>query len=177
MSQRVKNPPAMQEKQETWVPSLGWEDPLEMEMATRSSILALKPHGQRNLEGYSPWDRKEWDTTKHAGTAHPAETSRGTELCSLFYRSSALAVYFTDGGDVLTYISMLLLCSEPVSPNRPREQVHHSNAKTRREFISSALGPKSHPTQGNPTRASNKGVWRLTYRQFFVSVTGIAGVT
>ena len=44
-------------------------------------------------------------------------------------------------------------------------------------FIPSALGPKSHPTQGNLTRAANKGVWRLIYRQFFVSVTGVAGVT
>ena len=44
-------------------------------------------------------------------------------------------------------------------------------------FIPSALGPKSHPTQGNLTRALNKGVWRLIYRQFFVSVTGVAGVT
>ena len=33
----VKNPPAMQEK---WIWSLGWEDPLEKEMATHSSILA-----------------------------------------------------------------------------------------------------------------------------------------
>ena len=74
-------------------------------------------------------------------------------------------------------MSPQMLCSKPVSPNRPREQVHHSNAKTRREFISSALGLKSHPTQGNPTRAPNKGVWRLIYRQFFVSVTGVAGVT
>ena len=44
-------------------------------------------------------------------------------------------------------------------------------------FIPSALGPKSHPTQGNLTRAANKGVWRLIYRQIFVSVTGVAGVT
>ena len=44
-------------------------------------------------------------------------------------------------------------------------------------FIPSVLGPKSHPTQGNPTRAPNKGVWRLIYRQFFVSVTGVAGIT
>ena len=29
-----------QEVQEMWVPSLGWEDPLEMGMATRSSVLA-----------------------------------------------------------------------------------------------------------------------------------------
>ena len=35
----VKNLPAMQE---TWVQSLGWEDPLEKGMATRSSILAWR---------------------------------------------------------------------------------------------------------------------------------------
>ena len=32
----------MQELQETWVPSLGWEDPLEKEMAMQSSILAWR---------------------------------------------------------------------------------------------------------------------------------------
>ena len=36
-AQMVKNPPEMQE---TWVRSLGWEDPLEKEMATHSSTLA-----------------------------------------------------------------------------------------------------------------------------------------
>ena len=40
----VKNPPAMQE---TWVRSLGQEDPLEKEMATHSSILAW--------EEFCPW--------------------------------------------------------------------------------------------------------------------------
>ena len=39
VAQMVKNPPAMQETQ---VPSLGREDPLEKEMATHSSILAWK---------------------------------------------------------------------------------------------------------------------------------------
>ena len=39
MVQTVKNLPAMQE---TWVPSLRWEDPLEKGMATHSSILARK---------------------------------------------------------------------------------------------------------------------------------------
>ena len=37
--QTVKNPPAMQE---TWVPSLAHEDPLEKEMATHSNILARR---------------------------------------------------------------------------------------------------------------------------------------
>ena len=39
MAQLVKNLPAMQD---TWVPSLGWEDPLEEGKAARSSILALR---------------------------------------------------------------------------------------------------------------------------------------
>ena len=39
MAQTVKNPPAMWE---TWVRSLGQEDPLEKEMATHSSILACR---------------------------------------------------------------------------------------------------------------------------------------
>ena len=39
MAQMVKNPPAVQG---TWVQSLGWEDPLEKETATHSSILAWR---------------------------------------------------------------------------------------------------------------------------------------
>ena len=39
MAQMVKNLPAMQE---TWVQSLGWEDPLEKEKATHSGILASR---------------------------------------------------------------------------------------------------------------------------------------
>ena len=38
----IKNPPAMQETQEMWVQSLGWEDPLEEGLATHSSILAWR---------------------------------------------------------------------------------------------------------------------------------------
>ena len=66
VAQKVKNPPAMQE---TWVQSLGWEDPLEKWI---SSILAYplqyscleNAHGQRSLAAYSPWDCKELDTTE-----------------------------------------------------------------------------------------------------------------
>ena len=39
VAQTVKNLPAMRE---TWVQSLSWEDPMEKEMATHSSILACK---------------------------------------------------------------------------------------------------------------------------------------
>ena len=50
--------------QETQVRSLGWEDPLEQEMATHSSILAWKIPWMEELVGYSPWGHKESDTTK-----------------------------------------------------------------------------------------------------------------
>ena len=49
---------------ETQIQSLGWEDPLEKEMAIHSSILPGKSHGQRSLEDYSPWGHKELDTTE-----------------------------------------------------------------------------------------------------------------
>ena len=42
MAQTVKNLPAIQELQETWVRSLGQEDPLEKEMETHSGILAWR---------------------------------------------------------------------------------------------------------------------------------------
>ena len=49
--------------QETWAWSLDWEDPLEEEMATHSSILAWKIP-KRSLASYSPWGHKESDMTE-----------------------------------------------------------------------------------------------------------------
>ena len=49
---------------ETQVWSLGWEDPLEKEMATHASIMSEESHGRRSLVGYSPWGHKELDTTE-----------------------------------------------------------------------------------------------------------------
>ena len=48
--------------QETWVQSLGQEDLLEKEMATHSSMLAWKSHGQRSLVAYSLWG---WKKGRH----------------------------------------------------------------------------------------------------------------
>ena len=59
VAQIVKRLPTMRE---TWGSILGWEDPLEKEMATHFTILAWKPHGQRTLVGYSPWCHEEPDT-------------------------------------------------------------------------------------------------------------------
>ena len=64
---RIRQP--MQDMQETWVRSLGQEDPLGKEMANHSRILAWKKsHGQRSLAGYSPWGCKESDTSEHIHT-------------------------------------------------------------------------------------------------------------
>ena len=67
----VKNPPAMQETQ---VRSLGWEDPLEKEMATHSRILACLG----NPMDYSPWNHKELDATERLKTNKSAETNINT---------------------------------------------------------------------------------------------------
>ena len=56
--------------QEMQVQYLHWEDPLEQEMATHSSILAWEIHGQRSLAGYSSWDCKELEKTKQLNTTH-----------------------------------------------------------------------------------------------------------
>ena len=52
MAQLVKNPPAMHE---TWVQSLGWEDPLEKGTAIHSSILTWR----------IPMDRGAWQAIVH----------------------------------------------------------------------------------------------------------------
>ena len=51
--------------QETQVPSLCQEDPLEKEVATPLVLLLGKLHGQRSLEVYSPWGLKESDMAEH----------------------------------------------------------------------------------------------------------------
>ena len=59
VAQRVKHLPAMRE---TWVQSLGLEDPLEKEMATPSSILAWRIPWMEEPGG--PWGCKESDMTE-----------------------------------------------------------------------------------------------------------------
>ena len=61
VAQRLKHLPPMQE---TWVRTLGWEDPLEKEMVTTPVFLPGESHGVRGLVGYSPQGHKESDTTE-----------------------------------------------------------------------------------------------------------------
>ena len=60
MAQSVKNLPAMQE---TRIQSLGWEDSLEKEMATHSSILAWKIPWTEEPDGLQSIELQESDAT------------------------------------------------------------------------------------------------------------------
>ena len=63
----VKDLPTIQETQ---IPSLGWEDPLEKGMATHSSISAWKIPWTEEPGSYSPWGGKESDTTERLTLSH-----------------------------------------------------------------------------------------------------------
>ena len=61
VAQTVKNSSAIQE---TWLPSLGWGDPLEEGMATHSNIPAWRIPKDRSLLDCSPWGGKKSDMTE-----------------------------------------------------------------------------------------------------------------
>ena len=74
VAQRLKCLPAMQE---TWVRSLGWEDPLEKEMATHSSILAWRIPGTEEPGGLQPTGLQrvghDWVTSLYFTSLHNIE--------------------------------------------------------------------------------------------------------
>ena len=73
----LKHLPAMWE---TWVRSLGWEDPLEKEMATHSSILAWRiPYTEEPGTLQCMGSQSLTRLSTHAGTLH-----LGTNLLNLF---------------------------------------------------------------------------------------------
>ena len=79
----VKNLPVLRE---TWVQSLGQEDPLEKEMAIQSSILAWTILRRDSLVGYSPWGRKDLDTTEKLTLSfHFVMESLLLQICRIFY--------------------------------------------------------------------------------------------
>ena len=65
VAQPVKNLPAMRE---TWVRSLGWEDPLEEGMAIHSSILTWRIPMDRGAWRATVWASKEVDMTEQLST-------------------------------------------------------------------------------------------------------------
>ena len=91
VAQTVKNLPAMQE---SWVWSVGWEDPLEEGMATHSSILTWRmPVGRGNWRAtVSPWGRRvghdiDWApwTWALTLTIHPIRCASGLSLNNIYW--------------------------------------------------------------------------------------------
>ena len=81
VAQMVKNPPAMWQ---TWVQSLGWEDPLEESMTTHSGMLAGRISWTEEPGGpYSPWAQKELDTTEQPSTQHSCYTRSLSKKCTV----------------------------------------------------------------------------------------------
>ena len=76
MAQLIKNPPAVRD---TWVRSLGQDDPLEKRMAITPVFLPEEFYGQRSLVGYSPWVSKELDTTELLTNNIGSQTVEGRE--------------------------------------------------------------------------------------------------
>ena len=85
MAQTVKCLPAVQE---TWVRSLGWEDPLEKEMATHSSALAWKiPWTEEPGRLQSMGVTKSWTRLSHFTSLHRVPFSSSL-LGGIFGRKS-----------------------------------------------------------------------------------------
>ena len=69
VAQMGKNLPAVLE---TWVQSLGWDDPLEKLMTTHSNILAWRISMDTGAwwAMYGPWGHRDSDTTEHSTACH-----------------------------------------------------------------------------------------------------------
>ena len=91
------------------VRSLGWEEPLELEMTAHSSILAWKIPWTEQPAGYSPWGRKESDMTEHNEHIQYLNNMLYTIVYSIDYIS-----YIYD-----TYISYILCIVYIISLNSP----------------------------------------------------------
>ena len=100
MALQVKNPPDRQGTQETWVPSLGQEDPLEEGITTHSRIPAWRITMHRES-----WRVTESDMTEYACTLHLRSGKTGdfhTEgqslkhmvVCSWDYKIQEMCSYF-----------------------------------------------------------------------------------
>ena len=93
----VKNPPAVQETQETWVRPLGQEDPWRRKWQPTPVLLPGKSPGQKSLVGYSPRGLRESDMAVHARCslwlghrdllAEPAHGWERVSLMSLLIRA------------------------------------------------------------------------------------------
>ena len=107
MAQLVKNPPAMQE---TWVGSLGWEDPLEKGNAAHFSIPAWRiPWAVQSM------DHRELDTTERVSLSL-CEHFASSEMNSLFLTSVEMFI-FPFWGLFFSFLQGCLSCAKAFQVN------------------------------------------------------------
>ena len=71
----------MQEVYDTWVQSLGWEDPWRREWQPNPVFVPKEFHRLRSLAGYGLWGRKESDMTEATKHAHTYEVNLKDIVC------------------------------------------------------------------------------------------------
>ena len=99
----VKNPPAMGE---TWIPSLGWEDPMEEDVETPSSIPAWRIPWTEEPAGYSPGVRKE--SAAERSTPLVCDSKGSTSLTAAVSAVVAAAAAASDS--VLLPLKLIFAC-------------------------------------------------------------------
>ena len=105
----------MEEIKETWVQSLGGEEPLEEAWQTTPVLLPGEPHGQRSLVGHSPQGGKESDATEVTQHAHTAgerdlrklRTFFDTQLLGLVGTKPPFQSALNDGSDGAVFLQHL----------------------------------------------------------------------
>ena len=108
MAQRLKHLPEMQE---TWVRSLGREDPWRRKWQPIPVLLPGKYRGLRSLVGYSPWGRKELDTTERLHFTNTLMELEHWLLCNKYLSGSELhfSSFYLIGPDEVRTDSVVLV--------------------------------------------------------------------
>ena len=109
----VKNPPAVWE---TWlglIPGLGRSPGGGPDNPLQYSCLE-NPHGQRSLEGYSPWGRKELDTTVWLSTAQSLKIHFRKQGFPIYLKAYMLSLFFLSSGIYATKNILFLSSAIPL---------------------------------------------------------------
>ena len=155
---------------ETWVQSLGWEDPLEKGKATHSRLPTLLPGEFLGL--YSPWGRKESGTTERLSLSHSLihedqKINKGL-FFFLFAKSCPILCYLMDhsspGSSVHGILQARILKWVAISfsrwPSWPKDWTHVSSIG--RQILYHWTASEAHRVPFSPHPA-----WHLLFTDFF----------
>ena len=120
----------MQKTQETWIQSLGLEDPLQYPTPI---FFPVKFHGQKNLAGYNPWGIKESNTVKYLSKyLHTSDADTKLNSLAQFSHSSSPT-----------------LC-DPIGCNTPSHPVYHNTLSFLELMSIELVMPSNHLILGHP---------------------------